>query len=239
MYIGILGLDIVSIRVFRYRSGRKQTGCLTIPYFFSAEYDDAIFRLRAHPGSGAVVLDLGCNTGFFALRCLDVLGRSAFEGKFTWMAVDASASMLALYRQRVLTTNGLEGRIKMIHGLVGERTGAAAFFESTNTGANTCVPEHLDTDRRYMKKQVPFVDLDSVVPTGPIALIKCDIEGSEGDFIRNYGDLVRRAESLIFEFHDFCRDQNGLIGRLKEAGFSHRTLKKVPGSSIESFHRGE
>ena len=146
--------------------------------FHSGEYDAGILPLRGHPGEGAVVLDLGCNTGFFALRCLDVLGRDAFAGKFTWIAVDASADMLAHYRQRVFKTNGLEGSIKIVQGLVGARTGTATFYESTNTGANTCIREHVDTDRRYSRNQIGFVDLDAVIPPGPIALIQeGDIEG--------------------------------------------------------------
>jgi FkbM family methyltransferase len=205
--------------------------------FFSAEYDSGILPLREHPGSGAVVLDLGCNTGFFALRCLDVLGPQAFDGRFKWIAVDASAEMLGHYRERVLKNNGLDGRIQLVQGLVGKRSGTAMFYESTNTGANTCIPEHVDSDRRYSQNRVPFVDLEALVPVGPIALIKCDIEGSEGDFIMNYRSLLRRAESLIFEFHDCCADQGKLFEMMKAEGFVHQTVRASAGSSIEFFFR--
>ena len=84
--------------------------------FFSGEYDSAILPLRTRGGNEAMVLDLGCNTGFFALRCLDMLGREAFSRKFNWVAVDASETMLGIYRDRVLKTNGLEGRIKIVQG---------------------------------------------------------------------------------------------------------------------------
>jgi len=205
--------------------------------FLSGDYDSAILPLRTHSGKGAVVLDLGCNTGYFALRCLDALGREAFHGKFEWIAVDASDTMLGAYRKRVLVTNGLEGRIKVVRGLVGRRSGAADFFESTNNGANTCIPEHTERDRRYSRRPVPFVDVGKVIPAGPIALIKCDIEGSEGDFIRSYPDLLERTESLIFEFHDCCGDQDALFECLRSAGFERRTIRPNTGTSIEFFKR--
>lgn len=206
--------------------------------FFSGEYDSAISPLRSRGGNEAVVLDLGCNAGFFALRCLDRLGRGAFSGNLRWVAVDASETMLGIYRDRVLKTNGLEGKISIIQGLVGKRSGATEFFESTNHGANTCVPRLVEGGRRYSRNTVPFVDLESLVPDGPIALIKCDIEGSEVDFVRNYGGLLSRTESLIFEFHDDGSEHKEIVETLKASGFTHRNVRPFTGTSIELFTRG-
>jgi FkbM family methyltransferase len=205
--------------------------------FFSGEYDSAILPLRTRADSKAVVLDLGCNTGFFALRCLDVLGRGAFSGNLKWMAVDASETMLGIYRNRVLKTNGLEGRIEIIQGLVGRRSGAAEFYESTNHGANTCVPRQVESGRRYSRSSIDFVDVEALIPDGPIALIKCDIEGSEVDFVRNYGGLLSRTESLIFEFHDDGSAQENIKETLKASGFVHRNVRPFMGTSVEYFTR--
>lgn len=203
--------------------------------FLNCEYDAAIFPLRAHPPASATILDLGCNTGFFILRCLDVLGRESFENKFRWFCVDGSADTLLLFQARVLKTNKLEGQVDAIHGLVGQRTGEEAFYESTNHGNNTRKAQTLVHERRYTKNIVKFIDLDSIIPSGPISLIKCDIEGSEVDFIKNYGDLCTRAESLVFEFHQGHYDRSELIGKVKAFGFAHRTLRERPGTSLEYF----
>jgi hypothetical protein len=95
----------------------------------------------------------------------------------------------------------------------------------------------LDGGRRYSRNSLQFVDLESLIPDGPIALIKCDIEGSEGDFIRNYRGLLDRTESLIFEFHDCSSDQENLVGILEASGFIHRTVRPFTGTSIELFSR--
>jgi FkbM family methyltransferase len=206
--------------------------------FLSGEYDSAILPLLSNLNEKAVVLDLGCNTGFFTLRCLDLLGREAFTGNLGWMAIDASDTMLEIYRDRVLRTNGLEGCVEIVRGLVGKRSGATEFYESTNHGANTCVPRLVERERRYSRNMIQFVDVETLIPEGPIALIKCDIEGSEVDFVKNYGGLLSRTKSLIFEFHDCGSEQEGIIEILKTSGFVHRNVRPYTGTSIEFFARG-
>jgi len=205
--------------------------------FFSGEYDEAILPLLQRHAAGATIVDLGCNTGFFTLRCLDILRRKKVGMKFNWVCVDGSAATLALFRKRVLETNRLAGQVQLVNGLIGERTGAAAFFESTNHGNNTRMARSMETGRRYTENKVKFVDLETILPHGPITLIKCDIEGSEGDFVGNYGPLLARTESLVFEFHEGHYVRQELIEKVKILGFEHRTLRTRPGTSLEYFCR--
>lgn len=205
--------------------------------FLNREYDDAIQSLLNKPAPGATVLDLGCNTGFFTLRCLDLLRPEKFKTDFRWVSVDASAESLGLYRKRVLVGNELEGHVQVVHGMVGERSGSGLFYESTNHGNNTRVNAKLESGRRYTQNEVKFVDLDALVPAGPIALIKCDIEGSEAGFVANYGPLIARAQSLVFEFHEGIYDRQALIKEIRAHGHLHCTLRERPGTSLEYFFK--
>src|SRR5271169_5692526 len=76
--------------------------------FLNREYDDAIAPLLNRVDPGACVMDLGCNTGFFTLRCLDLLGPDRFKRDFRWVCVDASADSLKLYQERVIGGNQLD-----------------------------------------------------------------------------------------------------------------------------------
>lgn len=205
--------------------------------FLNREYDDAIGPLLGRRDSGACVLDLGCNSGFFTLRCLDLLGPDRFKRDFRWVCVDASAETLELYKRRVLEGNQLNGQVDVVQGLVGERSGSACFYESTNHGNNTRITRKLEGGRRYTRNDVRFVDLNLLVPSGAIALVKCDIEGSEAEFIANYGALIERADALVFEFHDGIYDRRDLIEKVRAHGHGHRTLRERPGTSLEYFFK--
>ena len=71
-----------------------------------------------------------------------------------------------------------------------------------------------------------------------IALLKCDIEGSEFDFIENYPSLLEKVSVAVFEFHRYGRDVDLCRQRLQACGFRReRVLRTAPLFSIESYIR--
>ena len=57
-----------------------------------------------------------------------------------------------------------------------------------------------------------------------IDLLKCDIEGSESAFLRNYSGILRRTRVAVFEFHQPECPLEAETRALMEAGFSRSTL---------------
>ena len=72
--------------------------------------------------------------------------------------------------------------------------------------------------------QLSYIDLDALTESWEaIDLIKCDIEGSEFDFIGSYPNLLRRCRSVVIEFHPAFGDVEAAKEKLRGHGFHHGT----------------
>jgi FkbM family methyltransferase len=201
--------------------------------FVDGEYDLPIDELLRGASDGTRVLDLGGNVGFFTLRVADVFlrhGRSDFEV----VMVEGSPSTFAELNQRLAANDKLlRERVRSVNGLAGERTGEAVIAENPSHGENTILSPARGGRR------VPFVDLDELVRRWPrIDLLKCDIEGAEELFIRNYRDLLGKSERAVFEFHHDLCDIAACRRYLAEAGLTEaQTLREFGRCSVEFFFR--
>jgi FkbM family methyltransferase len=108
------------------------------------------------------------------------------------------------------------------NGLVGKRTGTARLNYAHEDNQNF-VDESAQRDlwaRAGGAEDISYVDLAALVNDAPsIDLIKCDIEGSEFDFIQSYPDLLRKTVRLVIEFHSAFGGVAEAVDRLKVAGF--------------------
>jgi FkbM family methyltransferase len=179
--------------------------------FSEGGYDAAIDLLSARVGTDTdpLVLDLGANVGFFAARVVDRLIRSRTNEPVALVLVEGSP---AVYRDLESRINGWSKggfSISAINGLVGRRDGAGTISEVDFGARNTMIPSHnagISPVSEMTHHEIPFVDLSEVVGKRRIALLKCDIEGSEQNFLENYGaDLLPATDLAVFEFHhDLC-----------------------------------
>jgi FkbM family methyltransferase len=175
--------------------------CIYNDLFVENEYDQAIhasFDRKENHGPLEVV-DLGANVGFFTLRVLDLLQRRKLKiREKTFLLVEASPSLDLELRQRVGELHEPGLHINIINGLVGEKQGTAQFqIKHSQTGNHVVAID----DRNG--KSLEYVNLDTFVSSkSRIDLLKCDIEGSEGAFLRNYADLLQKTQVAIIEFHE-------------------------------------
>lgn len=65
-----------------------------------------------------------------------------------------------------------------------------------------------------------------------IDLIKCDIEGSEVEFIKNYGSALTNVNSIIIETHGE-KTKSFVCRNMEEVGFNRYT---VNGDNIENTY---
>ncbi len=205
--------------------------------FADNEYDTAIQAAIAQKGAGASlkVLDIGANVGFFALRVAHLLAKTEREaGNFRITCIEGCPRTYSQLVQRLAASPALQGRHHAVHGLAGRLDGAARI-----AGAAYHAMTSLSTNDSAKGIEVPFVNLDTLVPPGDsIDLFKCDIEGSEWDVIQNYPDLLRRTRVAIFEFHHDKCDRSACQERLRSLGFDRtRTLQEDRFTSLELFER--
>src|SRR5581483_7781357 len=105
----------------------------------------------------------------------------------------------------------------------GQRSGVAEIAETAFGARNTLQPEHnagfSDVDS-MIRHEVPFVDLMSLVePANRVAMLKCDIEGSEQALIETYAnDLLPIVQVAVFELHHNLCDVQRCYELLADAG---------------------
>ena len=206
--------------------------------FVEGEYDHAIEHLfgnaREIPGP-VRILDLGGNVGFFTLRLADTFLKRG-RRDFSVVTVEGSPSTFAELRQR-LAANGalLDERVHAIHGLAGARVGEGEIAESAAHGENTLFGAARN------RKRVAFVDLDNLVAAWQrIDLLKCDIEGAEEMFMRNFPALLSKTGSVVCEFHHDLCDVGECRRLLAIAGLRETlVIREFGRCSVEFFWRAE
>jgi FkbM family methyltransferase len=202
--------------------------------FLDGEYDEPIQRaLCAGVGSGAVyVLDLGANSGFFTLRTIDRAQHMGFAGTIHVVAVEGSPSNAKRFVSN-LDEADLPSRVyvRAAHGLIGEKDGVGRILQSSFGGMS-----HID----QRGVSVPYVDVSLLVQGWQhIDLLKCDIEGSEYEFLRVYPDLLRKTSSAVFELHDAASTRSQECRQfLSSYGFvNQKLLRTCQNNTVELFWR--
>jgi FkbM family methyltransferase len=201
--------------------------------FVDGEYDSAIqVALNSLPSARPfVVLDLGANVGYFAFRVLDLLAGK--EQPLDITMVEGSPKTFAELQSRMAGKELQAFHETLLCGLVGNVEGSAFIRESSIHVKST-----VSDPKTAPGTKVAFVDLNRAMrEKAEIDLLKCDIEGSELLFIKNYPDLLRRVRYAVIELHHDQCDTNEAIRLLQCAGFESTLLRNCGTFSVHLFSR--
>lgn len=190
--------------------------------FLNREYDLNLTNKKDRP---AVIVDLGANVGYFSLlvahECMKV-GQAfnilAFEGNY------------GTYTELCKRTGhiGFSG-ISPCYGLVGKKLGSAFMTNDPFHGAN-----HIDETikEHSLYAPTPYLNLDEYfILDESIDLLKCDIEGSEHDLVREYPELLRRTDTVIMEIH-YLDEAPALYTAMESYGFNYKRTLMNHGSAV-------
>jgi FkbM family methyltransferase len=203
--------------------------------FVDGAYDPVIDAMMAARPTDRplVVLDLGAHVGYFSLRVADRVRRAGETARAQLTLVEGHPSTFRLlasrWRRQPL---GPDTVVHLVQGLAGRRDGAALVVRDRFApSARLAAPGERGVAARY-------VDLETLVPTGPVDLLKCDIEGAEASVIETYPALLTRVQRAAIEFHPRHVDVGRLVERLHEAGLLRRAiLTDTPDGSLQWFER--
>ncbi len=191
--------------------------------FVERIYDRAIAHAWSHCPKHRMlnVVDLGANVGYFALRLAQkVLESDNPDRPFTIYCVEGSPRVYADLSARIAANPHLKGHVQIRNGLVGKRFGSTAIYESSFGAGNSTIPQHWSEP-----VTVSYIDLDTLIPNAEsIALLKCDIEGSEQLFQDNYHCLLLRTQAAVVELHHPHIDDEKFHEGMTMLGFSQREV---------------
>lgn len=160
------------------------------------------------------VLDLGANSGLFTLRVIHLARLHAPGRAVEVLAVEPGTKPARKFEDRVLGDNDLGASVTLLRGLVGKRAGQAAFSQYPATTTNNVFDDTLTAS------SLPYLDLEAHLDGSPLDLVKCDIEGSEADFLASYPDLLNRTRHLIIELHQAFVDYDACDALTEAAGLT-------------------
>lgn len=216
--------------------------CLYNDIFVDGEYDKPIEMLVSLARGGCEelrILDLGSNVGFFLLRVLDRLGVEDLRPKLIVAAVEPDPLNIEEMRRRLGEQQAYRAgncELHVVRGLAGKREGTAAFEQTHSYHAGKVVAH--PAGARGSKASLNYIDLDQAFGEQSWDLVKCDIEGSEDEFVSSYPRLLSNASLLVIELHHGECDQEGIAARLLECGLYHQhILAERQANSVHLFAR--
>lgn len=159
--------------------------------FIQQEYKDFL------PKSDLLkVIDLGAHYGYFSLWLQSKIGSGDCQSLLIEPSLLCRRSLDNLIAQPKLS-----GRFKYIHGAIGRPTDDKVnFFERPYMAGSSF--DLSDNENSY---SVNILKVEEILQalTPPYDLIKCDIEGSEWDFIENYPEILEKSKYLLMEWHSW------------------------------------
>jgi FkbM family methyltransferase len=204
--------------------------------FVNGEYDVPIqAAMKASSAKPFVVLDLGANVGYFAFRVFDLIAQQHLDDILPDITmVEGSPETFGKLEERVRPQCLTAASVRMVNGLVGQRTGSALIRESAVHVKSSIVDVPAGGG-----VEVAFVDLNALMKDKvEIDLLKCDIEGAELMFLENYGDLLGKVRHAVFELHHNLCDTQKCLGMLKSLGFQQTLLRDNDSCSVSFHSRG-
>lgn len=157
-----------------------------------------------------VVVDLGANVGAFSMLAL------ANSRACKVIAVEPNTGLNKLFLRQV-TFNKFDSRVLLQRYFIG----------SASTTQKEMLADPNSMDAKFIT-QKEFIELNNL---SKIDFLKCDIEGSEFDFIADT-TLLQLTNQLAIEIHDSAGDRNEFISSLIELGFKIGPIKDDQGSCI-------
>ena len=184
--------------------------------FIKRDYDPFLDLLSLP----STVLDLGCNSGYFAILMIDRAYRLDSANDLPkFVLVDANETAVKR-AQEVISGCGLDPDISYVTGLVGSREESAATFFIAPASAESSAHKRIKRSREVKVKCLDMSELMDNYFSNGVDLIKCDIEGGEELLIRNWAEPLARARALLIEWHGFSGTWEAFIIELDKLGFS-------------------
>lgn len=162
------------------------------------------------------ILDIGSNYGYFSLW----LQSEYPEKKICSLMIEPSRrchrSLNNLINQPIF-----EGRFKWIDGAIANPVNDRInFFVRPFMASST-----FHTKRKELDVSVEVIKVEKITKLlpPPYDLIKCDIEGSEWEFINHYSELLLNCKYFLLEWHSWHNgggSRKQIRNKLKELGFS-------------------
>jgi|GEM_PF-2672581 len=192
--------------------------------FTDGIYDEFIFKTLEKTNGEAqarTVWDLGANLGYFTIRCCEIWNQLGRKSPLHFVMFEPSETCSGRLEENIKAFNQKPFSFEIHNVLVGKKSGWDWFIEDEEHHLGQCVSEQIEKKGKRYTRKVSYRDLSQDLRSSRIDLLKCDIEGSEVDFIKSYKHLLDNIASIIIETHGE-RSKGFVKDSLKKIGFENR-----------------
>ena len=149
------------------------------------------------------ILDLGANYGYFSLWLESKYPESNLRVLMVEPSPNCSRSL-----ENLVSMKKLAGRFMYMQNCIGlkNREQVPFFVRSHMAGS---IYSNSKAEKPVMIENLSEVELMQKFPP-PYNMIKCDIEGSEWEFLNNYQNILKKTEFLLLEWHSWHTGGGGL-----------------------------
>nr|WP_245198141.1 FkbM family methyltransferase [Sphingomonas kaistensis] len=172
----------------------------------------AVLQERLRPGDRFV--DAGANIGFYALRAAQLVGP---RGEV--VAIEMMPGTAASLRANVAASGA--GNVTVVEKALADVDGQVLEASADPSKLGQASIAAVEGGRRSLRLKVETARLDSLLPEGPVALMKMDLEGAEFDALQGAAGLLGRVDALVYESNG---DDPRIERLLKACGFTVRHL---------------
>ena len=172
------------------------------------------------------VLDIGAHFGYFSLWLQARQPDRPLSALLIEPDDRASEAVESLIRR-----NRLENQFRHVGSAIGPAEKSTVSFHSRPFMASSAYGDDSGKEKSVRKNIVSDEGIQALFPP-PYDSIKIDVEGSEWDFLRDYGQVLSHTKRLVLEWHSWHAGGGGaeqIRKRLRELGF--RVEKESPGTS--------
>jgi len=170
------------------------------------------------------VIDIGANYGYFSLWLQSMNPNIELEALMIEPCINCRDSI-----DRLMRDQKLKGVTQMLDGVIDDpKLGHSSFFDRPFMASSSFIT--LEEEEEGVRK-VRIITEDDIISklNPPYDLIKCDIEGSEWEFLSHYPKILSGTRHLILEWHSWHNGKGGFMqisDRLKE--LNYQIIKESP-----------
>jgi FkbM family methyltransferase len=167
-------------------------------------YDEFILRTlkkNSKNNEPRRVFDIGANLGFFTIRCCELWNRLGMNADLDFVIYEPSDNCIGRLEENLKVFDQKKFSFDIRNKLVGKKSGWDWFIEDKDNHLGQCVSEEIKSVGKRHTRKVMYYDLSEDLYNYKIDLIKCDIEGSEVEFLKSYTGMLDNVFSIIIETH--------------------------------------
>jgi len=199
-------------------------------------YDEFIIRALkkgSNENEPRRVFDIGANLGFFTVRCCEIWNQLGTNADLDFVIYEPSENCIGRLKENLKAFDQKNFSFDIRNKLVGKKNGWGWFLEDKDHHLGQCVSPKIEKKGHRYSRKIGYHDMSQDLELSKIDLLKCDIEGSEVEFLKNFSSSLNGVHSIIIETHG-QKAKDYVCKKMKETNFVNCQKKDFEDQSLYS-----